>query len=241
MLLFGEVGGVAEEGFEELEVGEGGGDAGEGFDAGDERGEEGVVAAAFGFGEDFADDAEVGVGEERGLGEDHLVVGGGVVGVGEEGGGRTDAADDGGPGGHVAEALGMAGADDGDDGHGAAEEGNVHQAEHPAQETMPEGEPSAVEARHPQAHRQFAEALPVEGRLADEVVGHEGDVDDVESPEGAGKIVEFDGEQGERETNGDEDAKVYRRGEYAFEQPGGGVVDGDVLSGLDGYVHLLEK
>ena len=46
-LLTGEAGGVAEEGFEELEVGEVGGDAGDGFDAGGERRKEGVVGAAF--------------------------------------------------------------------------------------------------------------------------------------------------------------------------------------------------
>ena len=195
----------------------------------------------FHFGEDFADDAEVGVGEECGLGEDHFVVGGRVVGVGEAGGGEAWAADDGGAGGHVAEALGAAAADDGDDGHGAAEEGDVHEAEHPAQEAVPEGEPSAVEARHPQAHRQLAEALAVERRLADEVVGHKGDVDDVKSPCGAREVVEVEGELREGHADAHEDAIVYRRGEYALEQPGGGVVYGDVLGGVDGYAHRLKK
>ena len=233
MLLFGEVDGVAEEGLGELEVGEGGGDAGDGFEAGDEGREEGVVAPALHFGEDFADDAEVGVGEERGLGEDHFVVGGRVVGVGEAGGGEAGAADDGGAGGHVAEALGAAAADDGDDGHGAAEEGDVHETEHPAQEAVPEGEPLSVEAHHPQAEGLFAEALAVERRLADEVVEQEGQQCHVDVP----KVAEALGEDYREVDEGEGDARygaiVYERGEYAVKEACGGVFDVDVLGGAD--------
>lgn len=233
--------GVAEEGFEELEVGEVGGDAGDGLDAGGEGREEGVVGAASHFGEDFADDADVGVREECGLGEDDGVVGGGVVGVGERGCGGCGAFDDGGAGGHVAEALGAAGADDGNDGHGAADEGDVHEAEHPAQEAVPKGELSAVEPHHLQAERPFAEALTVEGGLADEVVGEEGDVDEVEAPTGTHGLVEREGEPGEGDGHGHEDAIVYDGGEYAVEQSGWDVFDVDVLDGADGNVHRGEK
>ena len=231
--LSGEAGGVAEEGFEELEVGEVGGDAGDGFDAGGEGREEGVVGAAFHFGEDFADEAEVAVGEEGGLGEDHLVVGGGVVGVGEERGGGAGAADDGGACGHVAEALGAAGADDGDDGHGAAGDGDVHEAERPAQEAVPEGEPLSVEAHHPQAEGLFAEALAVELRLADEVVEQEGQQCHVDVPKVAEALGEDYREVDEGEGDARDGAIVYERGEYAVEDTRGGVFDVDVLGGAD--------
>lgn len=232
-LLAGEAGGVAEEGFEELEVGEVGGDAGDGFDAGGEGRKEGVVGAAFGLGEDFAYDAEVAVGEKGGLGEDHLVVVGRVVGVGEEGGGGAGAADDGGARGHVAEALGAAGADDGDDGHGTAGDGDVHEAERPAQEAVPEGEPPSVEARHLQAEGLLAEALAVERRLADEVVeqkGQEGHVDVPKVAEGFGEDYR---EVDEGKGNARDGAIVYERGEYAVEEARGGVFDVDVLGGAD--------
>lgn len=153
-------------------------DAGDGLDALGEGGEEGMVGVFAGFAHDFFDDGEVAVGECGCFREAGLVVLFGGIG-GELGkGGCGGFADDGGAGGKVADALHPGGGDDGDDSGDAHEEGDVDEAERPAEEAVPEGEFAAVGAYHAEFEDGFAQAPAVEEELAEEVVEEEEQADE---------------------------------------------------------------
>ena len=60
--------------------------------------------------------------------------------------------------------------DDGDHGDDAGTGADVHQAEHPAQQAVPEGKFAVVQPHHAEAKGGFADALPVKEIFAYQVV-----------------------------------------------------------------------